>query len=321
MREIVAADIGGTHARFALAQIEDGTVAGLSCLSVLKAAEHASLPLAWRSFAAEVGRPLPRMAAIAVAGPVDGDAVPLTNNPWLLRPRALADELGLDRCVLVNDFGALAHAVARLGPEDFGPVCGPHGALSRARVVSIVGPGTGLGVAQLVRQGGRSLVVETEGGHADFAPLDPVEDAILGRLRRRFGRVSAERLVSGPGLVNIYAALADLDGRPAGALDDLALWRSALAGEDPAAAAAFERFAMMLGAFAGDVALAHGAKAVVIAGGLGQRLAERLGPPFEARFCAKGRLQSHMRAIPVVTIRHPEPGLYGAAAAFLDQEG
>jgi glucokinase len=321
MREIVAADIGGTHARFALAQIEHGAVAGLSGVCVLKAAAYASLPLAWRRFEAEVGRPLPRMAAIAVAGPVDGDAVPLTNNAWLLRPRTLADELGVDRCVLVNDFGALGHAVARLGPEAFSPVCGPHGDLSRARVVSIVGPGTGLGVAQLVRQGGGAKVVETEGGHADFAPLDPVEDAILGCLRRRFGRVSAERLVSGPGLVNIYAALADQAGRPAAALDDHALWRSALAGDDPAAAAAFERFSMMLGAFAGDVALAQGAEAVVIAGGLGQRLAGRLGRPFETRFCAKGRLEPRMRAIPVVTIRHPEPGLYGAAAAFLDQQG
>ncbi len=184
-------------------------------------------------------------------------------------------------------------------------------------MISIVGPGTGLGVAQLLRAGGHDHVVETEGGHVDFAPLDSLEDRILAWLRRRHGRVSVERIVSGPGLANLYQALAEIEGREPRPGDEKALWQAALAGADGLAAAALDRFCLALGAFAGDVALAQGAHAVAIGGGLGLRLAGHLpGSGFRDRFVAKGRFERRMEAIPVKIITYAQPGLFGAAAAF-----
>lgn len=315
--EIVAVDIGGTHARFAIAELEGGAVRTLGEPVTLKTAEHASLRTAWEHFAALAGRTLPRAAGIAVASPIEGEVVKLTNNPWIIRPALLASELGVDRHMLVNDFGAVAHAAAQLGPEHFRHLCGPDEPFADDGVISIVGPGTGLGVAQVIRHAGGYLVGETEGGHLDFAPLDALEDAVLQHLRGRYRRVSNERIVSGPGLVNLYEALAAIEGRAISALSDKELWGRALSGEDSLAAAALDRFCLSLGAVAGDIALAQGAKGVVIAGGLGLRIADRIhASGFAERFAAKGRFEAMMAAIPVKLITYPEPGLYGAAAAY-----
>jgi glucokinase len=143
-------------------------------------------------------------------------------------------------------------------------------------VITVIGPGTGLGVAMALRRNGRHEVVETEGGHLEFAPLDEVEQRIVDRLRGRYGRVSAERIVSGPGLANIYDALAKSDGGAARIGDDAELWASALDGSDPLAATALDRLCMSFGSVAGDIALAQGASAVVITGNLAQRMADRL---------------------------------------------
>jgi glucokinase len=187
-------------------------------------------------------------------------------------------------------------------------------------VISIVGPGTGLGVAQLLRREGGVHVIETEGGHLDFAPLDEFDDQLLRHLRRHYGRVSVERLASGPGLANIHDMLCELQGRTSSGRDEKALWAAALAGADPLADAALERFCMILGAAAGDIALAQGASAVVIAGGIGQRLADRLPRSgFHSRFTAKGRYRDMLAAMPVKLITHPQPGLFGAAAAFAEK--
>jgi glucokinase len=318
MTEIVVLDIGGTNARFAIATLEDGRVVGLDHIVTLHTAEHASLQLARDAYAEHLGRPLPREAGIAIAGPVHGEVLQLTNNPWVIRPALITEKLGFDRYVLVNDFGAVAYAVDHVGPEMLTRLCGPDTALPSDGVISVIGPGTGLGVAQLVRRDGRALVIETEGGHIDFAPLDPLEDAMLARIRRHFRRVSVERIVSGPGLANLYAALADIEGKPVATLENTALWTLALAGEDSLAAAAFDRFCLTFGSVAGDVALAHGADAVVVAGGLGQRIAGRLPQSgFERRFRAKGRFETRMAETPVKLITHPQPGLFGAAAAFI----
>jgi glucokinase len=318
--EIVAVDIGGTHARFALAEIEDGRVANLGEAVTLKTAEHASLQTAWEAFGQELGRPLPRAAAIAVACPIAGEVLKLTNNPWIIRPAQIGDKLGVDRTTLVNDFGAVGHAVAQIGPEHLRHLGGPDRALGEDEVISIVGPGTGLGVAHVLRRGGRNHVIEGEGGHVDFAPLDSLEDAILARLRQRYRRVSVERIVSGPGLASIYEALAAIEGRAVQSIDDKTLWTLALEGSDSLAAAALDRFCMSLGSVAGDIALAQGGTAVVIAGGLGLRLADHLPRSgFAQRFAAKGRFEAMMAAIPVKIVTHPQPGLYGAAAAFAEE--
>lgn len=322
MTGIVTIDIGGTHARFALAEVADGGVVALHAATTLRTADHASFERAWEAFGAQAGGPLPRGVGMAVAGPVQGEALKLTNNPWTIRPALIRSQLGIDRLVLVNDFGAVGHAVAQVAPVHLRHLCGPEEPLPDRGVISIVGPGTGLGVAQLLRLDGDDgrrdyHVVETEGGHLDFAPLDGLEDRILAFLRERYRRVSVERIVSGPGLANIHAALAAIEGRAVPPGDNRALWDAALGGSDGLAAAALDRFCQSLGAVAGDIALAQGASAVVIAGGLGLRLADHLPRSgFARRFVAKGRFEAMMGRMPVKLIAHPQPGLFGAAAAY-----
>ncbi|HEX8624083.1 MAG TPA: glucokinase [Allosphingosinicella sp.] len=322
MTEIVAIDIGGTHARFALAEVAAGRVLQLGDVCTLRTADHEGLESAWEAFGASVGRGLPAAAAIALAGPAGGEALKLTNSDWVIRPASIPSGLGAERLTIVNDFGAVAHAVARLDDEHFGFLCGPDRPLPEEGVISIVGPGTGLGIAQLLRRGGGYHVVETEGGHFNFAPLDSLEDRILARLRTRYGRVSVERIASGPGLANLYEALAAIEGGEPSLSDERALWHAAMAGEDPLAAAALDRFCLSLGAVAGDIALVQGAQAVAIGGGLGLRLAGRLPRSgFCERFVAKGRFEQRMRDMPVRIITHPQPGLFGAAVAFAAEHG
>ncbi len=318
--EIVAADIGGTHARFAIAEVSGGKVVRLDEPVTLKAAEHASLQTAWEAFGEILERDLPRAAAIALATPITGDVLKMTNNPWIIRPALVNEKLGVDRHILVNDFGAVSHAVANLPDDQFAHLCGPQRGLPERGVISVIGPGTGLGVASLLRAGDHYHVVETEGGHIEYPSLDSTEDAILATLRGQFTRVSAERVVAGPGLRAIYEALAALEGKAIVHLPDVELWARALDGSDSLAAAAFDRFCLSLGTVAGDIVLAQGAKALVIAGGLGLRIADHLKQSgFVTRFVAKGRFQKLMETIPVKLITHPQPGLYGAAAAFAQE--
>jgi glucokinase len=320
--ELVAADIGGSHARFALADVEDGQVTSLSEAVTLKTVEHASLQTAWETFGEQLGRALPRAAAIAVACPIGGEMLKLTNNPWIIRPAMIAERLGVDRITLINDFGAVGHAVVQVGREHLRHLCGPDVPLPEEGVISIVGPGSGLGVAHLLRREGRNHVIECEGGHIDYAPVDGIEDVILARLRERYRRVSVERVVSGPGLANIYEALATIEGQAVQTGDDQAVWTAALSGADSLAVAALDRFCLILGSVAGNIALAHGANAVVIAGGLGARIADLLPRSgFSGRFTAKGRFERMMSAMPVKLITHPQPGLFGAAVAFAEEHG
>lgn len=316
--QLVTVDIGGTHARFALASVAPDGAIELGEPATLHTRDHASFQTAWEDFARMQGGSLPDAVAIAVAGPVGGEVIRFTNNPWIIRPALIPEKLGATRYTVVNDFGAVGHAVARAEDGHFVHLAGPDHALPASGTLSIVGPGTGLGVAHVWRDGKDGYRVQpTEGGHIDFAPLDSIEDAILSRLRQRYRRVSVERVVSGPGLVDIYEALAGMEGRAIQPSDDKALWQRGLSGEDSLAAAAVDRFCLSLGAVAGDIALAQGASGVVIAGGLGLRIRDTLlRSGFAERFRAKGRFSELMGALPVKLITHPQPGLYGAAAAF-----
>jgi glucokinase len=319
--EIVAIDIGGTHARFALAEVHGGRVTSLGKELVLKTADYTSLGSAWEAASEVLGQQLPAAAAIAVAAPIFGEAIRFTNNPWIIDPAHIGRELGLRSHLLLNDFVAVAHAVAQVGDGHFAHICGPDVPLPAAGSICVVGPGTGLGVAQLYREGSAYRVLPSEGGHIGFAPADSVDDALLERLRARFGRVSAERVVSGPGLAAIYRTLGELQGRTVDEFPDADLWSLALSGEDQLASAALDRFCMTLGSAVGDLALAHGAVAVVIAGGLGGRLREHLRRTgFTTRFHDKGRFAAMTRFIPVKLLEHPQPGLFGAAAAFATNE-
>ena len=314
-RVIAVADIGGTNARFALAEIGGQDVLSLGEPVTLPTSGHATFGDAWRTFTTRNPGAEPNSLGVAFAGPVDGGEVQLTNNAWSLDRQTLR-ELGIDHAVIVNDFGAVAHAVATLDDAYFQPLCGPGSPLPQSGVTTILGPGTGLGVAIIVASDAGWSVVETEGGHVDFAPTDAVEDSILADLRQRFGRVSVERLASGPGLGNLHCALTGSE-----TVSDIEMWKRALAGNDDAASS-LERWCAILGSFAGDLALAHGADNVVVAGGLGYRLRDVLPKsPFSARFVAKPPYENRMRAIPVRMLVHPQPGLLGAAVAFARDSG
>lgn len=314
---LVAVDIGGTHARFAMAEVADGKVIALGEAVTLKTAEHGSFQLAWQEFERLSGGALPPAVAIAVAGPVGGDIIRFTNNPWIIRPALIPERLGADKYVVVNDFAAVAHSVAQADDAHFIHVCGPDQPLPERGAISVVGPGTGLGVALLLRLEHGYHVQPTEGGHIDYAPLDRIEDQILAHLRLRHRRVSVERVVAGPGIVDIYETLGAIEGRAITRQDDKALWAAGMDGSDSLAAAAVDRFCLSLGSVAGDLALAHGSAALVLAGGLGYRIRDSLvASGFADRFVAKGRFEPLMAAMPVKLITHPQPGLFGAAAAF-----
>ncbi|MGZ3233734.1 MAG: glucokinase [Croceibacterium sp.] len=316
MTRLVAVDVGGTHARFALASIENGKIS-LDEPVTLETADHRGLDSAWREFERLAGIALPRAAAVAIAGPVTGDTVPMTNSPWVLHISAFRRDAGLDAVTVLNDFGAVAHAVARVPADQLVHICGPDKSLPEHGTVSVIGPGTGLGVAHFHRFPGGYHVQATEGGHIGFAPQDELDDTILAALRHKHGRVATERVNAGPGIVPIYHALGG-EGLP----DDRAVWRNGLEGTDAVAALAVERFCASLGATAGDYALAHGASALVLAGGLGLKLREILPrSDFGKRFCAKPHYEAMMAGIPVKMIVHPQPGLYGAVAAFAAEHG
>jgi glucokinase len=316
--KIVAVDLGGTNARFAIAELREGERPVLGEMRKYRTADYPSFQAAWSAFARDTGAPLPRAASIAIAGPVGGELIRFTNSAWTIRPGLLSEEIGLDgHPLLINDFAAMAAAVGVLRPDELTHVGGPEGPLPDEGVTTVIGPGTGLGVALQVRRGGQRLVLPTEGGHLDFAALDSFEEELLRRLRHRHRRVSTERIVSGPGLAEIHEALAALGHEAIVPRDDAALWEAATGNSDRLAAQALDRFVMTFGSVAGDLALAHGANAVVITGGLSNRIHGRLaGPLFNDRFRAKGRFAEAMAHLPIRLAVHPDPGLLGAAAAW-----
>jgi len=321
MTDIIAADIGGTNARFARASLDAQGVPTLGEIRKYKVADFSSLQACWAAFAAEEGGDLPKAASIAFATAIGRDVIKLTNSNWVIRPDTLDEELGLDQMRLVNDFEAVAHAVTRLPPENLPLLFGEDRPFPADGGVTVIGPGTGLGVAMIAYDDGVPHVIATEGGHLDFAPLDTMEEKILAYLRDKFLRVSVERIVSGPGLNNIYKAMATIGHERILLMEDAELWQAALEDSDPFARAAFDRFCLCYGAVAGDLALAHGPHAVVLAGGLTQRMRDLLPPSgFHSRFTAKGRFESLMKSVPIRLALHDEIGLFGAAAAFREKK-
>ena len=310
---IVAGDIGGTHARFALAELEDGARPRLGEMRKYRTRDHAGLAGAWARFDADSGGALPRAASLAVAAPIEGEVLTFMNSDWRLDRNGLKDELGLDKLHLLNDFGAVAHTVSVTPGDEFTAIAGP-GDLPADGIASVIGPGTGLGVSLLDRRHGVS-VIETEAAHIGFCPLDPEEEELADFLTARYGRASVERVVSGPGLIDIYHFLGGgeaPDPNRAGLL-----WDAAISGVDPLAERALSILVRAFGAAAGDIALAHGAMGVALTGGLANRIVRLLkSPAFEARFTAKGRYRERMQRTPVRLLTFAEPGLLGAAIAF-----
>lgn len=310
-RTIAVADIGGTHARFALATIGATGEVSLAAERVLRTPQHPDFASAWREFAQGLDAAPPDAIAMAFAGPVEEERGRLTNGRWTV-DRASLNDLGFRATLILNDFAAVAVAVSALGPRWFEPLSGPSAPRAAHELTTVLGPGTGLGSALLVG-GAEPRVIPAEAGHIGFAPVDAEEDRLLMQLRPQLGRVTVEHLASGPGLARIYRALGGADG----AIDDREIWELALSGTDERASRALARWCAILGGIAGDLALAQGADAVVIAGGLGLRLRDHLPrSPFAPRFAAKPPFEQRMRAMPVRLLVHPQPGLYGAAVAF-----
>ena len=305
------ADVGGTNARFAIetAPLQFEKVQVLAC------GEHASLGAAIKAYFAGIGADCGeiRHAAIAIANPVDGDVVAMTNHHWSFSIAALRYELGFDALAVVNDFTALAMALPYLTPAQRVQVGG--GVSVPGRTVGLIGPGTGLGVSGIVPFGQHWVPLASEGGHASFAPGDEDEIAILRELTRELGHVSAERLLSGPGLESILRAQS---GKELAAAE---ITRRALAGECAGCVRAVETFCAVLGSVAGNVALTLGATGgVYIGGGIVPRL---LGifehSQFRARFEAKGRLAAYVARIPTYVITEPYPAFLGVSAILSEQ--
>jgi glucokinase len=310
--QIVVGDIGGTNARFALAEVADGGVVSLGDPVVLATAKYEGLPNAWHAFGAAIGQPLPRLASLAIAGPITGGPVRFLNSHWVVQPDTIDRDLGLDKSLLLNDFGAMAHAVHALGPEYFVHVCGPDVPFRRYGAISVLGPGTGLGVAVLQRTMAGPVVLETEGAHIHFAPLNDTERRVSDAVTAKYGRASVERIVSGPGLGDIVRTLSPNDAR-----EDPELWQAAIDGTETALSQALDLFLDSYGSAAGDLSLAHGAMGVALTGGLTNRLLNIMTRSrFHARFCDKGRYRARMETVPVKLVTYPQPGLFGAAAAF-----
>ena len=305
----LVADIGGTNARFALT----GPGGAIEHQRILHGHDFPAFEDALAAYL-EAEEVKPDRAAVAVASPVLGDRVTFTNSPWSFSIDALRKRFGFEPLLVLNDFEANALAVPYLRPADLVKVGG--GAAVPGAPVAILGPGSGLGVAGLVHAPTGWMALPGEGGHATMPGVDEREAAVIAKLRVRFGHVSAERVLSGPGLVNLYAAIAELEHvtprSPTPA--------EVVQGRDTISRDAVDMFCAMLGTLAGDVALTLGARGgVYIAGGIVPKLGVRfVNSGFRERFVAKGRFRDYLAAIPTFVVTHPVPAFVGLAALVGD---
>lgn len=311
------ADIGGTNARFGW---QSSAQAPISDVRVLPCVEHPTLLAAVTSYLAQQGLRAPPSAAFGIANPVVGDRVAMTNHHWAFSIHALREALGIERLLLLNDFTALALSLPLL-PDQHKRQLGGTQAVEGA-ALALLGPGTGLGVSGLLPLGYQNkwIPISGEGGHVSLGASSELEYAALAFLRQRYGHVSAERVLSGPGVVDLYHALCAVRGQQGQEVTSPAQVM-ALAGEPDAGVAAevVDLFCALLGSVAGDLALTLGARGgVYIGGGIAPRLGKRLdASPFRARFEAKGRFESYLRPIPVWVIESPvSPALLGASQAL-----
>ena len=315
--EGLVGDVGGTNARFALVDAQGH----IRNPRTFQARDYASLGDVIADYLEHTaGRKQPPRAVIAVAGPVLEGEIEFTNLDWQICEADLLAQFEFEAVKLINDFAAQALACPLLEPDDLRVLGEPHRPSPDAPMV-VLGAGTGFGVAGLARSERGDVAVATEGGHAAFAPYDDVEVEIWRRLRALYGRASIERLLSGPGLFDLYKALADIEGAAAALPDDKGVIEAANAG-DARAAAAVDRFCAILGSVAGDLALSFGARGgVFVSGGLGPRIADRLAASaFRRRFEDKGRLAPYVAQIPTSLVLHPYPAIVGAARELAQME-
>ena len=307
---ILIGDVGGTNARFAI--VESATSeAGEP--GIVRTAEFATIDGAIRAIL-DRGTTRPKSAVIAVAGPVDGDAIALTNCPWVVRPKGMFDSLGLSDIVILNDFEAQALAVVALDEEHMEKIGGGAPEAGAARVV--LGPGTGLGVAGLVHSRGLWIPVPGEGGHMDIGPRTERDRQVFPHLETIEGRVSGEQLLCGRGLVNIYRAVCKADGVAPGFSTPAEVTAAGLDEGDAQAAEALAMFVTCLGRTAGDLALVFMSRGgVYLTGGIAQKIVPALKTgAFRSAFEDKAPHKALMRDMPVYVITHPLAALSGLAA-------
>ena len=302
---VLLGDIGATNARFALAtELVIGPVTTFEVNRFARFTDVVNLFLRDHSDRSRL-----RHALFAIAAPIDGERCVLTNSPWVIEAAELQAIFGL-QAELLNDFAAVANSLPLLGPADLAKLGGVAG--DKTSPMAVLGPGTGLGVACLIRRGDKRVVIASEGGHATLAATCDREERIIQHLRQRFGHASAERALSGPGLENIYRAIGAVDKVEIALQNATQITRSALRGECNIAVEALNVFCAFLGSFAGNAALTFDARGgVYIAGGISPRIVDFMRrSQFRVRFEAKGRFQQYLKSIAVYVITHP-------AAAFI----
>lgn len=308
---VLVGDVGGTHARFAIVEPH---LFRVEARAELPADEYQTFDAALSAYLSGLGiAQRPQAAAIGVAGPVTNGEVDFTNRDWRASEADLR-RLGFERALLINDFAAVAFSITALGTEDVRTL-GPEVEGLAGDPITVLGAGTGFGVACLAQFRGLSLPIATEGGHISFAPQTNDEMEVARILARRFGHVSVERVLSGPGLENLHSALCELSGE----VEQLAaadIVRHAEAGAETCKAA-LDMFCAIFGSVAGDLALAHGARGgVYIAGGIATKIEKHLlASSFRERFESKGRLGDYVKAIPTRLVLHEDAALFGAALA------
>lgn len=307
------ADIGGTNARFALFSAEQGVHRQM----VLACTDHADITQAIRCYLASVGNPEIQQAALAIANPITGDRVEMTNHQWAFSIDETRHSLGFDEMIFKNDFTALAMSIPVLADSDLYQV-GGIAPSSKGSSIAVIGPGTGLGVSGLLQHGDHWIPVEGEGGHVTISPANARECDILEVCWEQFPHVSAERLVSGMGLQNLYQAICQLENVPAKSLEPAEISALALCESDPYCAEALAIFCSLLGSVAGDLVLTLGAfRGVYIGGGIVPKLGNYFETSgFRERFEAKGRFRKHLEQVPAFVINTKNPALFGISQAF-----
>lgn len=310
---VLVADIGGTNARFAIAEAAGGEIA-ISRSQNFRAEDFESIRDAADAYLESVDVK-PKRACFAVAAPVRADEIQFTNSHWRFQPKEIESALRVGTLRVINDFYALAAGVDFL-PEDAFISVKP-GKADPAAPVLVMGPGTGLGQALIVPAPGGRVIVATEGGHVAFAPRDEMEIAVMQFVAKEHPRVSVERLLSGRGLVNIHRALCAIEGTQRVSLQANEITAAAIDGSHPIAVKAVDMFCSILGRVAGDAVLATGARGgIVLGGGILPKIRDVfLASSFTTRFLNKGRMESYVEPVPIRLIVAEGAALYGAAAS------
>jgi glucokinase len=316
---LIAADVGGTHARIAL--LEAGPAGGDFAIVAYRkyaCADYPSLAAIINAFRAEAGGADADRIALAVAGYVIDDAVVNVNLPWPISISNLREVLGVGELAIVNDFEAVAHAIGHVDDSTALLLSGPSRASLQGPVL-VVGPGTGFGAALRIPNAGRPVVLATEAGQATLAPQTDIELEILRELRRTTSRVQVEHVLSGTGLVNLYRAIAAIRGVDAPPRTAAEITAAALAKQDPIAIETADVFCGWLGAVLGDLALTYGAQGgIYLAGGVLPQMKDLVArSTFVERFLDKGAMREVLARTPVRLVEHAQLGVIGAASWYL----